>query len=361
MFFREQNYGQFSGHSPCEYAQVDVGVRLLQELAQNGKSVVISPLSVSAALFALYLATNDKTKTQLKKFLGRIIDKQENDYTLSLANRLYVRQDSSVKDGYDRLFQFHFGGEKIRSFSCTEKEQLEVNEWISNRTNNKITHVISSKKIYSLTKMLLVSTIDFKGVWEKQFQKNITQNAPFYISRNETKNMSMMQITDDFPYYEDDFAQVIKLPYIGHKLEMIIILPKIRFGYSDVLRNITAVNLLNYVINAVPTRITLRLPMFQVKGKMNLKKSLKKIGIARIFAEKADFGQLTDDPIYISNVTHAAFIQVDEKGTQSTPAKITELEHSIKKADMLFSVDHPFLFAVVKDATTVLFAGQYVT
>ncbi|VDM21854.1 unnamed protein product, partial [Wuchereria bancrofti] len=41
------------------------------------------------------------------------------------------------------------------------------------------------------------------------------------------KNVSMMTLESEFPYYKDHSVQVIKLPYIGENVEMVFILPKI--------------------------------------------------------------------------------------------------------------------------------------
>uniref|UniRef100_A0A915PHZ8 Serpin domain-containing protein n=1 Tax=Setaria digitata TaxID=48799 RepID=A0A915PHZ8_9BILA len=287
----------FPTMSLFEYAQIGLATKLLQETAQNGKSVVLSPLSVSTALFAMYLGANGTTKQQFTKLgfvklLATINKRGSKNYTLRVANRLYVRHDEkserSIKESFKEKLRFYFV-EKLCSVSYSKKEEFV--------------------------------------------------------------QMSMMEKTDVFPYHEDHSVQVIKLPYIGgsDKLEMVIILPIIRFGLPNILKNLTAINLLNYVNNPSPKRVTIRLPKFQAKGKLNLKKSLKKIGIANMFDENANFGELTDAPI-----------SVDEKGTQSG-AQYRNLEDHIAKKRTRFIADQPFLFVIVKNITTVLFAGQYVT
>uniref|UniRef100_A0A915PX37 Serpin domain-containing protein n=1 Tax=Setaria digitata TaxID=48799 RepID=A0A915PX37_9BILA len=353
---------------------VELATKLLQETARDGKSVVLSPLSVSVALFVLYLAADGTTKQQMTDVLGKKADesevrlyfgkliaaiKRENtNYTLSVANRLYVRQDSSTKPSFNRIINLYFR-EKLRSFDYRKTQEVvqEINGWISNETNNKITEMIRSDDINSLTRMLVLNAVYFKGTWEKQFIKSVTRDKPFHISETETKNIPTMVAMNKFPYYEDNSVQVLKMPYIGDKLEMVLILPKIRFGLSNVLKNLTPRDFLKYVYQAVPTLMAVKLPKFRVEKKMNLKESLEKIGFTDMFNENANFQELTKDPIFVSNVMHAGFIEVDEKGTESGAAIMIDVIDRIARKTVLFSVDQPFLFAIVKDITTVLFAG----
>lgn len=43
---------------------------------------------------------------------------------------------------------------------------------------------------------------------------------------------------------------------------------------------------------------------------MNLEDTLRELGIKKIFSEKANFKQLTDDPISVSNLVHRVSFRV---------------------------------------------------
>ncbi|MCP9265318.1 hypothetical protein DINM_020582 [Dirofilaria immitis] len=311
-----------------DYAQSNFTVNLLRKIAKNDKSAILSPISISSVVFAVYLAADGETKQQLKEILGgaargteiedhfaRLLadfNRRENeDYTLNMANRFYVRQE--FRDN--------------------------INED---------------------TVMLLLNAIYFNGTWETQFNDKKTHDEIFYVSENETKNVSMMAFEKRLPYYEDNFVKVVKLPYIGEEVEMILILPKTSFGLRNVLENISGEDLLFYIDKAEQKLVSLKLPKFRLEADLNLKEILQEIGIVNAFSRAADFRKLTDQAISVSDIVHKSFIEVNEKGTESAAATAVYLEDRIYwMPEAFFIADQPFLFAIVKDRKTILFAGQF--
>nr|CDQ04470.1 Bm8446 [Brugia malayi] len=301
--------------SLTERAQLDFAVSLLQNVAESDKSSVLSPFSVSTSLFIAYLAADGETKQQLQSALGKdasipefrlhfikqlayIAEAENRNYTLSVANRLYVREGLSVKESFQRVLSFYYS-ETLHKFS--------------------------------------------------------------FGQRNELVQVPMMAKSDTVPYYEDDSVQVIKLPYIGDEVEMVIILPRRRFGLSDVLGNLSGEKLLKYVNEATNRSVSIKLPRFKVEEKRNLNSALQAIGITDAFSGNANFEELFSNslPISIGKIIHGGFIEVNEKGTESAAATIIELEDRMGSSK-IFNANQPFLFAIVKDLKTVLFLGQFV-
>jgi len=77
----------------------------------------------------------------------------------------------------------------------------------------------------------------------------------------------------------------------------------------------------------------------------------------------ADFSGMTGKrDLYITDVIHQAYINVDEKGTEAAAATVTlmGLGSAPQSPDLkIFNVDHPFVF-LIKDNTTgsILFMGK---
>ncbi|OZC06060.1 serine proteinase inhibitor [Onchocerca flexuosa] len=356
-------------------AQLNFTVALLQKLAQNDKSVILSPLSVSTSLFMIYLAANGKTKQELHNFLGgtaseyelriyfaKVLQNMANveneNYTLHLANRFYIRQGLSTMKNFNRTLQLYYG-EWLHNFGNGGKYKFvkKVNQWSSNNTNNKITELITAKSITKNTKMLLLNTIYFKGTWLSQFFPQATREMTFYISEKKKKKVNMMMKTDHLLHYEDDSVQAVRLPYVGDEIEMLLILPRIRFRLSKVLQKLTGNDLLKYIHNATPRRVQLRLPKFRLVGKWDLKEDLKELGITRAFSRLAEFTKLTYNTLFL-RIMHAGRIAVDEKGTESAADTEAHWEDPLL-VSRRFIADQPFLFAIVHDKKTILFAGQF--
>ena len=60
----------------------------------------------------------------------------------------------------------------------------------------------------------------------------------------------MMKIKNPFPYYEDNQVQVLGLPYKSQEVFLYVILPKDRFGLSNLLQDITGQQLQSHIQEA---------------------------------------------------------------------------------------------------------------
>ncbi|VDO22219.1 unnamed protein product [Brugia timori] len=337
----------FGEISSTDTAQFDFAVALIKEIAQNDESTISSPASISTALFMLYLAADGETKQKLSEILGRNARKTQiqeyygkllassdgtksKSYMLNIANRLYVPKEFSIKPSIPHIFQFYFG-ETLHRFNDGRSELVE-------RTT-----------VDSETKMLLLNTIYFKGVWKKQFSTD---------SQKKSNGMPMMQLNAVLKYYEDKFVQVVKLPYVGDEVEMVIILPKARFELHKVREEMTGRHLRRYIENAVPTKVELQLPKFGLKQELDLANILKKLGMTNIISKKANFKALTDSPISVGNIIHGASFVVNGKGMETTMEIGFGSPVFVFRKNIIFNADQPFLFFVVSKSQHVLFAGQ---
>ncbi|VDN00282.1 unnamed protein product [Thelazia callipaeda] len=114
-----------------DVAQADFALNLLKVTAELGKSSILSPLSISTALFMLYAATSGRTRQELNEEIEAYIEKLLTDvasqsgknYTLSIASRIYVRPTLSVKRSYYR-FMTEFYNERVYSIDYNKISQV---------------------------------------------------------------------------------------------------------------------------------------------------------------------------------------------------------------------------------------------
>ncbi|EFO16350.2 serpin [Loa loa] len=191
----------------------------------------------------------------------------------------------------------------------------EINNWVSEKTRSKITELITADDVNKDIVILLLNAIYFGGIWKTQFDDTVTRNEAFHISECETKNVLMMRLRANFPYYEDDSVQVVKLPYVGDEVEMVLILPKLCFDIANILKNLTGEHLLSH----------LKLPKFLLEAKFS-----------DAFSERANFRELTDDAVSIGGIMYRDFIekmidlviylQGNGKGSESSTVTVIELK-----------------------------------
>ena len=86
------------------------------------------------------------------------------------------------------------------------------------------------------------------------------------------------------------------------------------------------------------------------------------LGIYDLFSSRADLSGMSPSRLFVGNIFHDAFVNVDEIGTEA--AAVTsifgyDVSESVYHDPVTFRADHPFIFAIWDDETNViLFMGK---
>lgn len=101
-----------------------------------------------------------------------------------------------------------------------------------------------NSSLHNNTNTILSST----GSWERPFNGNFTENAPFYIDNYNIVQVPMMFMEDRFYTMEDVTlgAKVLKLPY-QEGVSMLILLPNKGIDYTVIDDEITTERFLNWI------------------------------------------------------------------------------------------------------------------
>jgi serpin B len=84
------------------------------------------------------------------------------------------------------------------------------------------------------------------------------------------------------------------------------------------------------------------------------------MGMGIAFSDMADFSNITEEyPLLINDVTHQAFIETNEEGTEAAAATIVDIGlASMPQEPLVFRADHPFIYLIRETITnTVIFMG----
>ena len=84
---------------------------------------------------------------------------------------------------------------------------------------------------------------------------------------------------------------------------------------------------------------------------------LKALGMAIAFDGRADFTGIRSG-LFISEVRHKTFVEVNEEGTEAAAATIVGLAESLPP---VFRVDRPFFFAIHDHRTATILSMGIVT
>ena len=99
----------------------------------------------------------------------------------------------------------------------------ELNEWVSKKTNNKISEIPGFNKDIKLS---IVNAIYFLGEWESCFDTKNNKKKKFYTIDKRKVEIDYMKKQYRYRYYEDSEIQSLYLPYKCNQFSMIIILPR---------------------------------------------------------------------------------------------------------------------------------------
>jgi serpin B len=369
----------------------EFALEMYSKLKQEKGNIFFSPYSISSAMGMVYAGARGETEKQMAKTLRFFLNQQDihpefaelnaelnklqdNDLRLSVANSLWTQQDYKFSDDYLALTQKHYGVSvtPVDYIHAAEKARSLINQWVSDKTENKIREILQPGELDPLTRLVLVNAIYFKGRWENQFEKRVTIDAPFYLAASKSVQVPTMGKTSWFRYDETDNLQILEMPYVGRNISMIILLPKEIYGLRQIENYLSFENFEKW--RKLPERreVLVFLPKFKMTSQFELKKILQQMGMVDTFSiETANFSSMNGkncasgnpDCLYISDAIHKAYVDVDEGGTEAAAVTadtgIRGAAADIKPFPPTFRADHPFLFLIQdRQSGGILFMGR---
>jgi serpin B len=364
-------------------------VNLLQFLNSQSGNLIFSPFSISEALAMTYAGARGETEQQMASALHftlpqnnlhsafNALDQKLNglstgqsgsdqNFQLNIVNSIWGQKGFTFLPAFlDILSQNYGAGVRLLDFeNATEPSRQEINNWVSDQTQQKIQDLLPEGSVLPTTRMVLTNAVYFKAEWEYPFQAGNTQNRPFTLADATQVDVPTMHEAAGFGYAESGGVQVVDLPYANSNMSMVIFLPE--NGSLDSFVNSLTTEKITDLLNSLSTtqEVSLDLPKFKFDASFNLNDALSTLGMPDAFTSgKADFsGMDGKKDLLIQGVLHKAFIAVDEQGTEAAAATgVVVGLAAIPVNQVTVKVDHPFLFMIVDhDTGTVLFLGRVV-
>ncbi|MCK4672567.1 serpin family protein, partial [candidate division WOR-3 bacterium] len=214
---------------------------LYAQLKTQEGNLFLSPYSISTALAMTFAGARENTEKQMAQVLHFTLEQrrlhsafssletQLKDYVkegleLNIANALWLQTGYNFLKDFLELTEEHYdaGLNHVDFAKDSDAARKKINIWVEQKTNNRIQKLIKPGMINTLTRLVLTNAIYFKGEWESQFEEELTQENPFYITPETTVDVQMMNQEDRYKYFEDDDLQVLEVPYKGDDLSMVI-------------------------------------------------------------------------------------------------------------------------------------------
>ena len=359
-------------------------LQLYGKLRSGDGNLAFSPYSISSALAMTCAGARGETARQMEQVLhfdqsqadlsplfGRLdktVKAAKGDNELNMANSIWPQEKYPFQKEFLSLLKRDYSA-TITPLDYTgnaEHARVTINRWVDSQTRHKISEIVGPGVLNEATRMVLVNAIYFKGKWATPFPKHATRSDRFYPRPDLHVTVPFMHLSDTFRYGENDRLQLISLPYIGEKLEMLILLPRDRDGIGQLENHLDATNLSAWTSAMGVQQVDVALPKFKIAGEFGLAAAFRAMGMEDAFdPEKADFSGMDGQLhwLYISAVLHKAYVDVYEKGTEAAAATGVPVMAAGRPMESTrqFRADHPFIF-VIRDSSTgsFLFLGRVV-
>lgn len=381
-----------------------LGLELLIKGTQPDANALLSPYSIQSALAMTYAGAAGDTRAEMARVLHYPEDEAAlhasfaalrtrldemvqaaarrsrpegvgEPLTLNVANRLFGQLDYDFRPAFLALTADTYGApfQPLDFETDPNAARQDINGWVGEQTKERIRDLIPPSGITKDTRLVLVNAIHLKAPWATPFEEWATKPEPFHLPGGEAVAVPTMRTQSRLGHRREDGFTVVTVPYAGGGLQLLLLLPDAVDGMAELTAKLTPEMLADFA-QAGGAQVRLHLPRFKLEPPMMpLGEALQALGMRTAFDKperSANFDRMAprrpDDYLFISEVYHQTFLDLDEKGTEAAAATavVMMLPTSVQidpPEPVEVRVDRPFLFAIQhRSSGACLFLGRVV-
>jgi serpin B len=359
---------------------------LYAHLRGGHSNLFFSPYSIATALAMTSAGARGQTLADISRVLhfpdqaelhpaastltDDLLRRAGRDVELATANALWMQKDRSVRDDFLVLTRTHYraGFRQVDFIGNPESARRTINDWTQQQTRQRIRDLLQPGTVTKDTRLVLTNAVYFKARWDKAFDKARTRPDDFHLQDGRRVGKPMMHQTEDFGYAEQDDLQVLEMPYTGNDFSLVILLPS-RGSSLAALEGRLGSKLGDWLAGLDRREVIVTIPQFEMTTALSLRDVLSRLGMTGAFSAAADFRGIDDgrDQLYLGDVIHKAFVEVNEQGTEAAAATAVTALPGAAAAPLFspprppeFTADRPFVYLVRDNHTgVILFLGRY--
>ncbi len=354
----------------------EFALRLFEQSVEDGKNVLVSPLSVLSALAMTANGAKGQTLLQMEEMFGLSVGElnhylyaykkalpSADKYKLSIANSIWFKDDKSftVKPDFLQVNADFFGAGLYKA-PFNNSTLRDINGWVEKNTDGMIKDILES--IPKEAVMYLVNALAFDAEWERVYYDYQVRDGVFAKGSGIEQQAEFMYSLEH-KYLEDKGATGFIKYYADRKYAFAALLPNEGMSVHDYAASLTGEKLLSMLTNPADVQVNAAIPKFSSEYSVEMSEILKAMGMTDAFDNRvSDFsgiGSSTAGSIFISRVLHKTFIAVDEKGTKAGAATIVEAECGSAmepQETKTVYLDRPFIYMLIDcEANLPVFIG----
>ena len=203
----------------------------------GSQNLFMSHSSISVVMTMVHAGARGNTESQMRKTLKlekleekgflasfegfvRSIKEESNNFTLTMANKLYPNVDKTILDSYVSTVTKHFLAETkpVDFTNNPEGSRIEMNKWVEDETKNKIKDLWM---ITSLTALVVINAIYLKVTGRTNSTKGRRRNSLSTPRRFKLNDMMFKNFKKTAKYGRIDLldCSALELPYKGGRTQ----------------------------------------------------------------------------------------------------------------------------------------------
>ena len=366
--------GMFTGTSGTIPPDIAVAsnafaIDLYRQISDGDGNVFFSPVSVYAVLSMLGEGAKGETADQIQGALGLEPDAglrhsqtamlmsslnwTDQHTTLTVANSLWLAAWFEPYDSYVDIIRDTYQAD-INSVNFLGDGVDRINEWAAEKTQDRIKNVLNS--LDPATAAVVLNAIYFKGAWAEQFPAEDTHESDFWTGAAEVR-ADFMSVYAQFDYVRSDEAHILKMPYRGERLSMLVLLPLDRDGIGRLEEAVTPEQIEQWRRGLQGINLVVVMPKFEIRTHYKLAPHLESLGVTHLFDRHAvDLSGIANvgENLHVDQILQDAYIMVNEEGTEAAAVTAAVLQSRLHLV-----MDHPFMFLIQDDKSgAILFVGR---
>lgn len=353
-----------------------------QLLSDGGQNSAFSPVALYYALATTGSGARSHTQSEIYSLLGAETTKQLGEaagtlYRLLYSDNSFTKTRISNSIWLDDSASYHHETKDKKMLEFKEKfiytardyfystlfsvdmedpeTAISMQKWVSQYTGGLID---APMNIDPDTLMSIFSTIHFSDEWVTKFNESLTAPDVFIAADGSSVEASFMNAPSrTAPFYKGSNFSRASLDLVGGS-KMVFILPDEGVNASDLLATqASAQALFEGTGEAVP--VTFKIPKFSYDSAFDLKEQLQALGVNKIFTPKADFSEMTNKSVMVSNISQKTHVAIDEKGVQAASFVQTDITPTAGPNDGAeqMILNRPFVYSIVSEEGIPLFIG----
>jgi len=342
----------------------DFGVRLFQNSLTDGGNTLVSPLSVLCALAMTANGADGETLSQMEEtfcvssaalnnwlyaYMSSLPDSEK--CKLSLANSIWFSENSGFTANPEFLqYNADYYGAELYRVTFDQAACNRINSWVKKHTDGMIEKILEQPPE---AVMCLINALAFDAEWQNVYREHSVRDNTFTTEKGEQHTAEFMH-SRERAYLEDENAVGFIKYYCGNDFAFVALLPDEDISVSDYVASLSGKKLQTLLSNIQNIPVDAAIPKFTSEYSAEMSSILKNMGITDAFdMDVANFSRLgssSEGPLYITQILHKTFIQVDERGTKAGAATAVSAGAGAApnpEEPKSIILDRPFLYLLI--------------